>query len=119
MHAVCSKKLERKGASEMAQVCEIPLENADDPEIQGILNEFNKVAIIGLSNNEENSVLQLELTEGKKREIKRIFAMLGYYVKHLKRIRFADISCEGMRTGSWRYLNRKEVSKLKRKVDLQ
>jgi len=72
-----------------------------------------------ISSNEQISVLQMELTEGKKREIKRIFAVLGFNVKHLKRIRFADISCEGMRTGSWRYLNRKEVSKLKRKVGLQ
>lgn len=66
----------------------------------------------------EMSVIQLELTEGKKREIRRIFAALGYQVKHLKRIRFADISCEGMGLGSWRHLNRKEVQKLKRKVDL-
>ncbi len=72
-----------------------------------------------LSANESNSVIQMVLTEGKKREIKRIFAALGYNVKHLKRIRFADISCEGMRTGSWRQLNRKEVLKLKRKVGLQ
>ena len=71
-----------------------------------------------LSSNESISVLQMELTEGKKREIKRIFASLGFAVKHLKRIRFADISCEGMRTGSWRYLNRKEVTRLKRKVGL-
>lgn len=72
-----------------------------------------------MSSNDSVSVLQMELTEGKKREIKRIFSTLGFNVKHLKRIRFADISCEGMRTGSWRYLNRKEVTKLKRKVGLQ
>jgi len=71
-----------------------------------------------LSANESNSVLQMELTEGKKREIKRIFAAMGYNVKSLKRIRFADISVEGMRSGSWRYLNRKEVLKLRRKVGL-
>ncbi len=71
-----------------------------------------------ISSHEEYSVIQLELTEGKKREIRRMFSMLGYHVKHLKRIRFADISCEGMRTGSWRYLNRKEITKLKKKVGL-
>jgi len=75
-----------------------------------------KAKIITAQN--EISVIQLELTEGKKREIRRILAALGYQVKHLKRIRFADISCEGMGTGSWRYLNRKEVQKLKRKIGL-
>lgn len=71
-----------------------------------------------ISSHEEYSVIQLELTEGKKREIRRMLSQLGYHVKHLKRIRFADISCEGMRTGSWRYLNRKEIIKLKKKVGL-
>jgi 23S rRNA pseudouridine2605 synthase len=71
-----------------------------------------------MSAHEEISVIQVELTEGKKREIRRLFSALGYQVKHLKRIRFADISCEGMRPGSWRYLNRKEIIKLKRKVGL-
>jgi len=71
-----------------------------------------------MSAHEELSVIQVELTEGKKREIRRMFSALGYQVKHLKRIRFADISCEGMRPGSWRYLNRKEIIKLKRKVGL-
>jgi len=72
-----------------------------------------------LNTQEDVTVIQLELAEGKKREIKRIFAALGFAVKHLKRIRFADISCEGMRTGSWRYLNHKEISKLRRKVGLE
>ena len=71
-----------------------------------------------LSAHEEQSVLQLELTEGKKREIRRMLSSLSYHVKYLKRIRFADISCEGMRTGSWRYLNRKEIIKLQKKVGL-
>lgn len=72
-----------------------------------------------ISSQKYKSVVQLELHEGKKREIRRIFTALGYVVKHLKRIRFADLSCEGMRTGSWRHLNRKEVQKLRRKVGLE
>jgi len=71
-----------------------------------------------LTANEEASILQLELHEGKKREIRRMMTALGYHVRHLKRTRFADVTCEGMRTGSWRFLNRKEISKLKRKVGL-
>lgn len=37
----------------MAQVCEIPLDNADDPEVREILYQYHRVAIVGLSNNEE------------------------------------------------------------------
>ncbi len=71
-----------------------------------------------MATHKKSSILQVELSEGKKREIKRIFSALGYDVKHLRRIRFADLSCEGMQIGSWRYLNRREVSKLRKKVDL-
>lgn len=72
-----------------------------------------------MSAQKYQSVVQLELHEGKKREIRRIFTALGFMVKKLRRIRFADLSCEGMRTGSWRHLNRKEVQKLRRKVGLE
>jgi 16S rRNA U516 pseudouridylate synthase RsuA-like enzyme len=44
--------------------------------------------------------------------------ILGFPVQNLKRTRFCGISCEGMKVGSWRYLNRKEVEKLRKKVDL-
>lgn len=64
------------------------------------------------------STLILELSEGRKREVRRICRTLGFPVQHLKRIKFADLSCEGMKVGTWRYLNRKEIDKLKKKVDL-
>jgi len=64
------------------------------------------------------STLILELSEGRKREVRRIMRMLGFPVHNLRRIKFADLSCEGMKVGTWRYLNRKEVEKLKKKVEL-
>ncbi|MCK4656399.1 MAG: pseudouridine synthase, partial [candidate division Zixibacteria bacterium] len=64
------------------------------------------------------SSLVLELTEGRKREVRRMCRILGFPVQSLRRTRFCGISCEGMKVGSWRYLNRKEVEKLRKKVDL-
>ena len=43
----------------MAQVCEIPLDNADDPEIKEILVKYSHIAIIGLSNNKEKPSYQV------------------------------------------------------------
>ena len=43
----------------MAQVCEIPLDNADDPEIKDILDKYSHIAIIGLSNNGEKPSYQV------------------------------------------------------------
>jgi len=37
----------------MDQVCELPLENADDEEIRDILGRFRSVAVVGISGSEE------------------------------------------------------------------
>ena len=66
----------------------------------------------------KSSTLVLELTEGRKREVRRMCRMLGFPVLQLKRTKFSGLSCEGMKTGSWRFLNRKEIEKLKKKVKL-
>jgi 23S rRNA pseudouridine2605 synthase len=72
-----------------------------------------------LSSQSKSSTLVLELTEGRKREVRRMCRILGFPVQNLKRTRFCGISCEGMKVGSWRFLNRKEVEKLRKKVDLE
>lgn len=71
-----------------------------------------------LSSQDKFSTLQLELTEGRKREVRRLCRMLGFPVQQLKRTKFGGLSCEGMKVGSWRYLNRKEIDKLKKKTGL-
>jgi pseudouridine synthase len=71
-----------------------------------------------LSSRGKFSTLNLELTEGRKREVRRMCRILGFPVQYLRRTKFSGISCEGMKLGSWRFLNRKEVEKLKKKVAL-
>jgi len=71
-----------------------------------------------ISSQRHFSILNLELTEGRKREVRRMCGMLGFPVNGLKRVKFAGLSCEGMKVGSWRYLSRKEVDKLRKKVGL-
>jgi pseudouridine synthase len=64
------------------------------------------------------SVVQLTLKEGRKREVRRIFEVLGHRVTQLKRISFAGISPSGLRLGDFRYLNAKEVKMLMKKTGL-
>lgn len=71
-----------------------------------------------ISSAASKSVVQLTLKEGRKREVKRIFEVLGYRVIHLKRISFAGVSASGLRLGDFRYLNPKEIKTLKKKVGL-
>lgn len=57
--------------------------------------------------------LQILIREGKKREVRRIFAAQGYEVIHLCRIAFGPILLGRMPLGHGRYLSNKEIELLK------
>ena len=53
------------------------------------------------------------LTEGKKRQIRRMFAFFDLNIRELKRIDFAGIKLENLKTGEWKFLNSEEINLLK------
>lgn len=60
------------------------------------------------------TLLALEIHEGRKREIRKMFEALGYPVSGLLRVRFAGLTLEGLKPGEWRYLKRQEIERLKK-----
>ncbi len=56
------------------------------------------------------SVISLVMTEGKKREIRRMFARLGYSVISLRRVRIGNIILGELKTGEYRCLSTEEIS---------
>lgn len=56
--------------------------------------------------------LKVTLTEGKNREIRKIFSFLGYDVKSLTRIRIGCVELGDMVPGEWRNLTAEEISGL-------
>ena len=58
--------------------------------------------------------LQLTLTEGRNRHVRRIFEAVGHSVTRLRRISFAGITIEGLGRGNWRLLEPKEIAALRR-----
>ena len=62
--------------------------------------------------SENQTQLWVTLNEGKNREIRRVFARLGYTVTHLRRNRIGTIGDRGLKTGRWRPLARAEVEEL-------
>jgi pseudouridine synthase len=60
--------------------------------------------------------LMVTLTEGRKREVRRMVAGCGYEVLRLKRVRFGNIALGRLPSGSWRNLVRDEVRVLRRLV---
>ena len=64
------------------------------------------------------SWLDVEIHEGRKREVRRLFESQGYSVLELKRLRFAGLSLGKLASGAWRHLSAAEVRGLKKKVGL-
>jgi pseudouridine synthase len=60
----------------------------------------------------QNNSFIITLSEGKKRQIRRMMAALGLTVSDLKRIDFAGIKLGGLKEGSWAYLNQEEIKSL-------
>lgn len=65
-----------------------------------------------------NSVLEIKLREGRKREIKRMCKTVGLSVTNLVRIKFANLTAKNLNPGAWRYLKKKEIENLKKMVHL-
>jgi len=76
------------------------------------------VKITQIAADSKNSQFRIEIHEGRKREIRRLFETIGHRVLKLRRIKFSDLSIDKLKKGHWRYLNSVEVSRLKIKVGL-
>jgi len=61
----------------------------------------------------DRTYLKVTLREGKNREIRRVFAKLGYPVIELKRIRIGELNLHGLSPGEYRFLQRHEVESLR------
>ncbi len=62
----------------------------------------------------KSALIRIELTEGRKREVRRMFEAIGHPVRDLKRIQFAELNLKNLKRGHWRYLTSNEVSNLKK-----
>ncbi len=71
-----------------------------------------KIEILSLDEN--SAVVNVTIHEGKNRQIRRMFAAVGCTVRNLKRIKFAGLTLDGVKTGSFRFLTNEEVEILKR-----
>jgi pseudouridine synthase len=59
------------------------------------------------------SFMEVELHEGRNRQIRKMFDFLGYQVKKLHRVEFAGLRVDNLKTGEWRQLAQEEVDKLR------
>lgn len=58
-------------------------------------------------------IVGIEIHSGKNRIVRRIFESLGYDVKNLDRVMYANLTKKNVERGKWRFLSEKEVRLLK------
>jgi len=61
----------------------------------------------------QNDLFVITLNEGKKRQIRRMFKVLGANVVDLKRVGLAGLELGSLAEGHWAYLSKKEINQLK------
>lgn len=74
----------------------------------------NKAAVLRYGNNQ--TLVEIQLQEGRKRQVKRMLKAIGYPVSSLQRVRFSFLSLEGLKSGEYRLLRDNEVEDLKQEV---
>jgi 23S rRNA pseudouridine2605 synthase len=79
----------------------------------GIRDEGNLLKAKAVHVSEEK-VLEIILTEGKKREIRRMLARLNYKVNSLKRVQYAFLTLKELEEGTYRVLTEQEIEQLKK-----
>jgi 23S rRNA pseudouridine2605 synthase len=93
-----------------------PLTKKDmDAITEGITLEdgFIKADAIGYADPKNKNVIGIEIHSGRNRIVRRIFEHLGYDVKNLDRVMFANLTKKNVDRGKWRILQEKEVRLLK------
>ena len=66
-----------------------------------------------LQTTKKDTLLEIEIHEGRKRQVKRMCLFIGHEVLELKRTAFSFLTLEGVAQGRYRYLAGQAVAKLK------
>ena len=62
---------------------------------------------------EHDSILDIEIFEGRNRQVKKMCEAMNHPVKKLKRVSIGEIIIGGLEIGNWRYLDQEEIDYLK------
>ena len=82
---------------------------------RGIFHEGEKLKAQSahlISSTAARSVAELELSEGKNREVRRLFESQGFSVKRLQRVQIGKIKLGELKPGKWRTLTEPEIKSL-------
>lgn len=62
--------------------------------------------------NDKKDWVEITITEGKNRQVRKMFEKVGYDVEKLKRVSIGELKLGALKTGDYRPLNQKDLEKL-------
>jgi 23S rRNA pseudouridine2605 synthase len=83
-------------------------------EDKGEMLQAQKARLIDANNS--HSLVELELAEGKNREVRRLFESQGLRVNQLQRTQIGPIKLGELPLGKWRALTEPEIKSLLPKI---
>ncbi len=63
---------------------------------------------------EDESILDIEIHEGRNRQVKKMCEKINHPVKKLKRVAIGKLEIGGINVGNWRFLEKDEIEYLKK-----
>jgi 23S rRNA pseudouridine2605 synthase len=79
---------------------------------QGVKVYADEYRLIRQDKKSNSSVVQLVIHEGKYHQVKRMFSVIGFPVKKLRRIQYGSLKLEKLPVGSYRPLKKQEINRL-------
>jgi pseudouridine synthase len=101
-------------------------DNLSENQANSIITKFKNGVDIGEGDGQvwsknveylDNNRFLMTLTQGKKRQIRRMFEAAGMKVSDLIRLEISGITLGGLAEGKWAYLDEEEVRRLKNKFN--
>jgi 23S rRNA pseudouridine2605 synthase len=65
-----------------------------------------------LEEERSKALVEVVMTEGRKREVRRLFAAVGLTVERLARVAYGGVELGELRQGKWRFLTQSEIGAL-------
>jgi 23S rRNA pseudouridine2605 synthase len=99
----------------LARVTGRPSETQLDALRQGILLEGQKTwpaRIRVVRNDRDSTSIEITIHEGRKRQVRKMFAAIGYPVQELSRTAYAKLELGNLPIGRFRELTKKDLEKL-------
>lgn len=69
-------------------------------------------AVRQLEQDKGRSLIEVTMTEGRKREVRRLLGAVGLKVERLARVAYGGVELGDLRQGKWRFLTQQEIGRL-------